>query len=151
MPGAPIICVLGVGDEAVLEHVAEDLFDEKVERDLTAEFLADPRHHIVVALVDELVVGIATGVHYIHPDKPAELWVNEVGVAPPYQRQGIGKELMCALFALGRSLGCGEAWLGTEHGNAAARHLYASVGGREETMVYVRFDLAAGPHPEVNR
>jgi aminoglycoside 6'-N-acetyltransferase I len=82
-------------------------------------------------------------VHYVHPDKPPELWVNEVGVAPSHQGHGIGRSLLRALFAHGRALGCAEAWLGTEESNAAARRLYASVGGEEGMMVYVSFDLAA--------
>lgn len=34
-----------------------------------------------------------------------------------------------------------EAWLGTEPDNTAARRLHATAGGKEETMVYVTFDL----------
>ncbi len=141
MSTAPTIRTLGPHDAALLERVAEDVFDERVDPQLTAEFLADPRHHIVAALVDGEVVGMATGVHYIHPDKPPALWVNEVGVAPAYQRQGIGKRLMEELFAVGRAHGCSEAWLGTEVENTAARRLYASMGGAEEAMVYVTFTL----------
>lgn len=51
----------------------------------SAEFLRDPRHHIAVAIEDGVVVGIASGVHYLHPDKPPELFVNEVGVAPAFR------------------------------------------------------------------
>ena len=94
------------------------------------------------ALVGGQVVGMASAMHYVHPDKPPELWVNEVGVAPPYQRQWIGKQLLEALLAHGRALGCKEAWLGTEETNMAARRLYAAVGGQEEHMIYVTFRLA---------
>jgi aminoglycoside 6'-N-acetyltransferase I len=59
-----------------------------------AEFLRDERHHLAVAIEDETVVGFASGVHYVHPDKPAELWINEVGVAPSHHRRGIGKPLL---------------------------------------------------------
>ena len=41
----------------------------------------------------------------------------------------------------GGELGCKEAWLGTEASNTAARRLYAAVGGVEESMVYVTFEL----------
>ncbi|MDP1586932.1 MAG: GNAT family N-acetyltransferase, partial [Prosthecobacter sp.] len=75
-------------------------------------------------------------------DKPQELWVNEVGVAPAHQGQGIGKQLMEALFAHGRTLGCGEAWVLTESDNASARRLYAAVGGEEKPAVLVSFQLA---------
>ena len=78
---------------------------------------------------------------YVHPDKPAELWVNEVGVAPSYRNRGIGTRLLEALFAHGRAIGCREAWLGTDESNLAARRLYAKVRGREEAMVYVTFAI----------
>ena len=89
------------------------------------------------------MVGMASGVHYVHPDKAPELWINEVGVAPTHEGRGIGRQLLRALFAHGRALGCTEAWLGTEPDNARARRLYAAVGGQEETMVYVTFRLDA--------
>ena len=133
---------LGPGDAAVLDRVAPEVFDHAVDPRWTAEFLADPRHHLVVAIDGDTVVGFASGVHYVHPDKPPELWVNEVGVAPSHQRRGIGRAVVAALFAHGRTLGCREAWLGTEHDNAPARALYAALGGTETSMVILSFDIA---------
>ncbi len=133
--------ILGAGDGAVLERVAAGVFDHEVEPALASEFLGDPRHHIAVAIADHTVVGFVSAVHYVHPDKPPELWVNEVGVAPSHQREGIGKQLLEALFAHGRTLGCAEAWLGTDESNIAARRLYGSVGGEEAVMMYVTFRL----------
>jgi aminoglycoside 6'-N-acetyltransferase I len=120
---------LGPGDERVLRRVAAGVFDHDVDPALAAEFLRDPRHHLVVAVEDGLVVGFASGVHYVHPDKPAELWINEVGVAPTHQRQGLGKRLLQALFARGRALGCREAWVLTSPANGPAVRLYEAVGG----------------------
>jgi ribosomal protein S18 acetylase RimI-like enzyme len=132
---------LGPADAAVLANVAQEVFDNELDPRWTAEFLADPRHHIVVALAGEQVVGMATAVHYVHPDKAPELWINEVGVAPSFRNQGVGKQLIAMLLSRGRALGCKEAWLGTEHSNTPARRLYAAVGGEEEPMVYVTFEL----------
>jgi hypothetical protein len=55
----------------------------------------DPRHHLAVAVEANVIVGFASEVHYVHPDKPPELWINEVGV-------------------VGHSLGCREPWVLTE-------------------------------------
>ncbi|MBE9042786.1 GNAT family N-acetyltransferase [Oscillatoriales cyanobacterium LEGE 11467] len=96
------------------------------------------------AAVLDRVVGMASAVHYVHPDKPNELWINEVGVAPAYQHRGIGKQLLEKLFDLARELGCTEAWVLTEAENSAARGLYAAVGGSEESVVYVTFDIKSG-------
>jgi aminoglycoside 6'-N-acetyltransferase I len=120
---------LGPDDEAVLRRVAVGAFDHDVDPALVSEFLQDSRHHLVVAIEDGTVVGFASGVHYVHPDKPAELWINEVGVAPSHQRQGLGKRLLQALFARARELGCREAWVLTSPANGPAVRLYESVGG----------------------
>lgn len=140
MPGV-VIRVLGPDDVAILDRVADDVFDYAVDPHWTAEFLADPRHHLVVALDARVVVGMASAVHYVHPDKPPELWVNEVGVAPTHHRQGIGRRMLEALFAHGRQLGCHQAWVATEPSNTAARALYAAVDGTEEPTVIFTFDL----------
>lgn len=136
------IRLLGPNEAAVLDRVDPDVFDNPIDPRWTAEFFADPRHHLVVALDEGVVVGMASGVHYVHPDKAPELFINEVGVASTYRQQGIGRQLVEALLAHGRTLGCTGAWVGTEVTNTAARRLYASAGGREdEPFVLAWFDL----------
>ncbi|WP_161882345.1 GNAT family N-acetyltransferase [Deinococcus alpinitundrae] len=117
----------------ILENLAPDVFDNPVDSRWTAEFFADPQHHLAVALDGEAVVGMASGVRYVHPDKPPELFINEVGVSAAYQGQGLGRRLMDTLLDHARTLGCVAAWTLTEPDNAVARRLYASVGGEEET------------------
>lgn len=125
------IRVLGPADEDVLANVAPEVFDNPIDAELTREFLADPRHHIAVAIDGGVVVGFASGVHYLHPDKRPELWINEVAVAPTHQRRGLGKSVMRALFEVGKAEGCTGAWVLTDRDNAAAMALYAAVGGTE--------------------
>jgi GNAT superfamily N-acetyltransferase len=146
---SPRIRLLGPGDASVLDDVAPDVFDNAIDPRWTAEFLADPRHHLAVAIVNEQVVGMASAVHYVHPDKAPQLWINEVAVAPPHQGQGIGRRLLKALLERGRELGCTEGWVGTGSGNAAARRLYAAAGGVEdpEPFVMVEFDLRSEGEP----
>jgi aminoglycoside 6'-N-acetyltransferase I len=141
MPPNITIRLLSPADAPLLDNVAPGVFDNPIDPRWTSEFMADPRHHLVLALDGDLVVGMASAVNYVHPDKSPELWVNEVGVAPAYQNRGIGRRLLQALFAHGRTLGCTEAWLGTEETNTAARRMYAAVGGKEEMMVYVTFEI----------
>ncbi len=136
-----IVRMLTQADEALLLRADDDVFDNEVDPKLAAEFLADPRHHMAVALLDGTIVGMASAVHYIHPDKPPELWINEVGVAERCRRQGIARRLMQALFAHGRELGCGVAWVATELDNKAARALYRSEGAAEEVVAYYTYRL----------
>lgn len=123
--------ILQAGDEPVLLNVAADLFDNPVDPGLTKEFLADPRHHLAVAIDDGLVVAFASAVHYVHPDKPPQLWINEVAVAPTHRRRGLGKAVLQALFEVGRAHRCTEAWVLTDSLNPAAMALYKSAGGTE--------------------
>jgi ribosomal protein S18 acetylase RimI-like enzyme len=125
------IKVLQRGDESVLRNLAPGVFDNPIDPELTREFLEDPRHHIAVAIDDAVVVGFASGVHYIHPDKPPELWINEVGVAPTHHHRGLGKAVLRALFEVGRAHNCKVAWVLTDRSNVAAMALYSSVGGTE--------------------
>ncbi len=149
------IRALGAADLELLESADVSVFDDAVQPPLASEFLADPRHHIVVALAGDDIVGFASGVHYVHPDKPAEMFVNEVGVTPPYRRRGIARALLERLFEVGRGLGCRSAWVATETNNAAALALYRALDGAEDrTPVIFSFDLEparAGPREERQR
>ena len=133
------IRLLGAGDGAVLTRVAPEVFDGPVVDDLRDEFLSDPRHHLVVATSGGEVVAFASGVHYVHPDKPPTLFVNEIGVAPTWRRRGLARRLLAALLERGRAIGCTEAWVGTEISNAPARALYAAAGGVEDPEPFALF------------
>ncbi|HWA30588.1 MAG TPA: GNAT family N-acetyltransferase [Rhizomicrobium sp.] len=135
--------MLRAGEEDVLLHAAPGVFDYPVQPHLAREFLSDPRHHIAVALDGGAAVGFASAVQYIHPDKPAELWINEVGVAPSHRRQGLAKTILEVLLDHGRTLGCSAAWVLTDTDNTAARALYGSAGGEElsRNTVHVEFKL----------
>jgi ribosomal protein S18 acetylase RimI-like enzyme len=126
------IKLLGPTDSHYLNEVAEDVFDDPIIESAAQEFLNDPRHRLVVALDNDVVVGFVSAVIYVHPDKPApELWINEIGVAPTYQRQGIGKALLQYLLEESKQLGCTEAWVLTDRANLAAMAMYKSAGGVE--------------------
>src|SRR5688572_15383739 len=155
MPGVAVeIRILAAGDAGVLARVAPEVFDRGIDMARTVEFLADPRHHLAVAIEDaadvgdagdpKLVVGFASAVHYIHPDKPPELWINEVGVAATHRKRGVGRQLLAALLELGRTLGCGEAWVLTDRSNLAAMRLYASLTGAEPPRDQVMFTFKLG-------
>jgi ribosomal protein S18 acetylase RimI-like enzyme len=132
---------LGVEDYEVLQHVAPGVFDDPVEPRWTRAFLADARHHLIVALDEGQVVGMVSAVDYVHPDKAPQLWINEIGVAPSHQRQGIGRLLLDAMLAHGRALECTEAWLGTEDSNEPAQRLYRSAGAAPEPFTLYTFRL----------
>lgn len=136
------IRMLTPADARLLQNAAEGVFDNAVVPGLSAEFLADPRHSLCAAIDGDAVVGFASAVRYVHPDKPSELWINEVGVSPSHQRQGLAKAILAELLAFGRREGCGQAWVLTDDDNGPARALYAAAGGEETTgVVMVTFTL----------
>ena len=113
---------------ALFDRIAEAVFDKKVDPDLLREFLADQRHHIAVADADGMIVGFVSAVDYVHPDKPRQLFINEVGVASSHRGQGVGKALMELMIEHARGIGCTEAWVLTDADNEAANALYRSTG-----------------------
>jgi aminoglycoside 6'-N-acetyltransferase I len=139
--------ILGENDASVLRRVAADVFDDPVQQAWAREFLTDARHHLAVAIDEELVVGMASAVHYVHPDKAPELWINEVGVAATHRGGGIAKRLLAALLERGQMLGCVQAWVLADESNTVARRLYESAGGRAapEPAIMYEFPLASPP------
>jgi ribosomal protein S18 acetylase RimI-like enzyme len=136
------IRLLKPGEDRVLGKVEEGVFDGPVRADFVSEVLKDPRHHLFVATHHGTVVGFASGVHYLHPDKPPKLWINEVGVALTHRRQGLGARLLRALMAHGRQLGCVEAWLLVDGENAAARGLDSSLRLEEPESGVVTYSVS---------
>lgn len=111
-------------DAAALARVAEDVFDEPVDPMWLDAYLSQPGHHMIVAIHDGIVIGQTAAVVHRHPDKPTELYVDEVGVAAGFRGQGIARRMLALMLAHGKAIGCEEAWVGTEPDNLAARGLY---------------------------
>ena len=139
------IKVLGPQDAGILAALAPDVFDDPIDVGRAREFLADPRHHLAVAVDDGQVVGFVSAVHYLHPDKPhPELWINEVGVAETHRRRGLGTRLLHSVLAVARGLGCAEAWVLTDRANTAAMRLYTAAGSTEAPSDHVMFTFRLG-------
>lgn len=144
--------LLTSGDAALLANVAPGVFDGPVDPAILDEFLSDPRHHIVVARENATVVAFASAFHYVHPDKRAQLWVNEVGTAPTHRGRGLAKELLRMLASHARELGCTGLWVATEGDNEPARALYRSMGWDETEGIALyetgfQESRGAGPDP----
>lgn len=121
--------MLGPQESHLLDGVVDGVFDHVVDARWAGAFFADERHHLAVALDGASIVGMASAVHYVHPDKAPELWINEVGVAESHQRRGLASALLRTLLDHGRALGCTDAWVLTEPDNLAANALYLRSGG----------------------
>jgi aminoglycoside 6'-N-acetyltransferase I len=133
---------LSTGDVSALSSIAPDVFDEPVDPARLTAYLGTAGHLMVLALEGNLVVGQCAAVIHRHPDKPTELYVDEVGTATTHRRQGIARAMLDEMFRWGRELGCAEAWLGTELDNDAANALYRGYRPVEdEAIQYYLFGL----------
>lgn len=133
---------LSSGDAAVFTAIGNDVFDESIDSRRLRTYLNTPGHMMVVALDGGLVVGQCAGVMHLHPDKPSELYVDEVGTASTHRRRGIARAMLQELFDWARELGCEEAWLGTEIDNDAANALYRSfIPAEDDAMQVYVFNL----------
>jgi ribosomal protein S18 acetylase RimI-like enzyme len=101
--------------------------------------MADARHHLAVATDGDLVVGMASGVHYVHPDKRAQMFINEVGVSSAYRRRGLARRLVQALIDEAARLRCSEAWVLADANNEIARALYRTAGGKEAAQPSIMY------------
>ena len=134
--------------DASTAHLIEtaEVFDNPVDPEQLTRFQADPGHHLVFAMLEDKVVGFASGVVMLHPDKQPIFFVNEVDVDPEFQRRGIATALCERLIARARDEGCKGIWLGTEADNTAARALYRRLEGRETPdIVIYDWDGVMGP------
>jgi ribosomal protein S18 acetylase RimI-like enzyme len=121
--------LLGPDDLDLLLEADPDVFDLPCRRDRAEAFLAEPRHHIAGAIEGGRLVGMATALDCLRPDKPPERFIAEVGVAARLHRRGIGLRLVRLMVEHGRALGCASAWVATELDNAPARAFYRAAGG----------------------
>ncbi|WP_273568277.1 GNAT family N-acetyltransferase [Maribacter halichondriae] len=130
-----------IEDLPALVTVGDNLFDHPVKPHRATEFLEDGRHHLVLAFYGSEVVGMASGFHYVHPDKDPELFINEVGVVESFQNQGIGRKLVKYLWEYAKKLGCVYAWVGTEKSNITAQKCYLAAGAELDEEPFLLFEF----------
>ncbi len=126
----------------LLGAIAPDVFDADIKDRFLDVYLANSLHALFVACVDdpaspdhEVVIGQARGIVHFHPDQPAEFYVENLGVTPRYQRQGIATKLMDALIDWGEAQDIDYTWLGTEADNDGAIGFYKRYGFRPSPMI----------------
>ncbi|WP_252257995.1 GNAT family N-acetyltransferase [Erythrobacter aurantius] len=124
----------------MLDNVAPGVFDHAIDPDRLAHYLQNPANWMAVAIHDGLVVGMMMAVIHTHPDKPTELFLDEIGTGDDWRRQGIARALMQRLFERADSEGIEEIWLGTEPDNDAANGLYQGFKHEREDAVIYYFD-----------
>ncbi len=123
------------GDEQTAIDAVVNLKSEKERRGFQPgahhmhEFLSRDENYLIVAFDKDLPVGFL--VAYCMPMVARDgfmVCLYEIGVAPPYQRRGIGTKLINLLKFLCREKNVIEIWIETSNDNVAAKRLYTSTG-----------------------
>jgi ribosomal protein S18 acetylase RimI-like enzyme len=120
---------------ALLEDIAEEVFDGAIDPQRLARYLASPGHLMVVAMMEARVVGQVGGYVHHHLDQPSELYIDNLGVTPSHRRRGVADRLLDEIQAWGKELGCHDAWIVTHPDNLPACATYASRGAVAEPVV----------------
>jgi aminoglycoside 6'-N-acetyltransferase I len=131
-------------DATLFDDPHDDVFDAPPLPDLVARYLAALHLHIAVATDAGRMVGMCSGVVYHHPDKPEQYWINELGVAGPWRRQGIARRLIEVKCDHAGRLGCTEAWVVFDP-TPEAMGFYRSLGAKQsgENLAMFSIDLHA--------
>jgi len=133
--------LLGKENASLLNNVAEGVLDYTVQEKFIDDFLRGNQNVFFIAVRAATVLGMVSGVIYNHPDKPRELWINEIGVTDEHRQQGIARGLLEAITEYAKRRGCVGAWVLTEDDNIPANALYRSMkawsGPKEQVMYWV--------------
>jgi ribosomal protein S18 acetylase RimI-like enzyme len=125
-----------------LSQVDPDIFDAEVDLERTFAFLSTPNHVLIVARVGSLVIGQVRAMLHMQPDGPNQLYIDNLGVAPAHQRQGIASALLREVFLWGKANDCLDAWVATEPDNEEAYRLYNRFRKSSvQVMSYFELDL----------
>jgi aminoglycoside 6'-N-acetyltransferase I len=111
----------------ILNNYDEDIFDEKIDTYRLAAMLKERNNILLVAVNEGVVIGQVLGVIHRHPDKPTELYIDDLGVSETFQRRGIATRLLEQLYIIGIDRGCDEVWVATEPENEPAIKFYESL------------------------
>lgn len=130
---------------AVLEHYDPECFDEPIDLVRAARCVASPDAVLMVAVAAGRVVGQCLAVIHRHPDKPTEVYLDDLAVAPEFRRQGVGRRLVEACVACGREAGAEVMWVATEPDNATAMTFYRALELAERTAMVYEADLTPTP------
>ncbi|NNC73212.1 MAG: GNAT family N-acetyltransferase [Sphingomonadaceae bacterium] len=135
--------LIAADNRDLLDAVEKQVFEAPVRDDFLDACLANPNQFLIVAVAEaegkSRVVGKALSYVFYFPDKPAEIYIEEIDVAKKWRRQGVASGLMNAVGVEGKKRGIAEYWLITEKDNDGARALYERTAHNEQKSVWYEF------------
>lgn len=134
-------CRLTRGTAGLLENIAEEVFDGEIDAQRLASYLESPGHLMIIAVCGKQIIGQVAAYVHRRPDQASDLYIDNLGVAPPFQRRGVARRLVDEVLAWGKALDCHQAWIVTDAENKAARALYEGWGAAAEPVVMFSYEL----------
>ena len=125
----------------LLGNVDPDVFDHEIDPARVAAYVADPLHAMFIATDGDLVVGQIRGSVHLQPDRAPDLYIDNLGTAPSYQRRGIAAAMMKAMLRWGQARGCTYAWVATETDNQEAQGFYAAQTFTNDTIAMFALEM----------
>lgn len=104
--------------------------DEFIAYDAALNFLNNPYNWLYVAILRGEIIGFLYGYELNRLDKMQNmLYINEVGIAPDFQRKGIGTKLLTQLKTECKQRNICKFFLSAYQNNVGANALYRKLGG----------------------
>ncbi|NEI37079.1 GNAT family N-acetyltransferase [Rhizobium leguminosarum] len=141
MPELITTCRLTRDTVGLLENIAEEVFDQEINAQRLATYLKSSGHLMIIAVCEKQVIGQIAAYVHSHPDRASDVYIDNLGVAPPFQRRGVARRLLDEVLAWGKTLDCDQAWIVTDTENNAARALYQGRGAAAEPIVMFSYKL----------
>jgi aminoglycoside 6'-N-acetyltransferase I len=136
------IIQLGESNMDILNSYDQDIFDEKIDSRRLAAMLSEQNHILLVAVNEGIVIGQILAAIHRHPDKPTELYIDDLGVSEKFRRRGIATHLYKKLYVIGVERGCEEVWVATELENEAAIKFYDSLNLAARNVIVFEGNLS---------
>lgn len=116
--------------------------------DSLRQFVTAPRTFLVVAMQGEKLAGLASATIQLHPHTESQwLYVDELDVAVPFRRKGVGSAIMKHLRDIATEQGCHELALGADAVNTPANALYARLRpDKVESVKWYSYDIQKKAH-----
>lgn len=127
---------VGPGDAALLDDVAQGVFNGVLDAGLLMTYLASSSAMLVVAREAGRVVGQIKAAVHLHPDKPADLYIDEIAVTATHRRRGIARRMLREVERCAAEQNCADIWLATTTDNKAARSLYGDFAASKDCVLY---------------
>ena len=121
------IVQLNRSNTAVLDNLEDDIFDEKIVPHRLTALLSEQNQIMLVAILEGVVIGQVLAVIHRHPDKPTELYIDDLAVSKTLRRRRIATRLLEELFRIGMNKGCEVVWVAAEPDNEPAKKFYSSL------------------------